>query len=269
MIIVSGLAKKLNNYVDLKMIKKAFILQKGTGHFHHEEGMIVQELEKRGIPYRSYSQKHILRRQLPLDRESLVVGGKDEIYGALKQLDIPIPKPDSYPLPLRPFLHRKVWESTLGKEERNITVLDQPPTFLKPLGREKCFTGRVFSTYADFRTLNISAKEPVYCSEVIEWLSEYRVYICDGSIRSIDHYDGDESIKVDVTEVEKAIEVLRVSDFYISGLSLDFGVLKSGETALVEMNDAFALGAYEIGAKDYTDLIITRWEELLSYEGNS
>ena len=143
------------------MITKAFILQKGTGHFHHEEGMIVQELEKRGMPYRTFSRKHILRRQLPLDRESLVVGGKDEIYGVLKQLDISIPKPDSYPLPLRPFLHRKVWSSTLGQEERNITVLDQPPTFIKPLGREKCFTGKVFSTYADFRTLNVSSWEDI------------------------------------------------------------------------------------------------------------
>lgn len=48
-----------------------------------------------------------------------------------------------------------------------------------------------------------------------------------------------------------------------AGYAIDFGVLKSGETTLVEMNDGFAVGAYAIGAKDYTNMIIARWEELL------
>jgi len=49
-----------------------------------------------------------------------------------------------------------------------------------------------------------------------------------------------------------------------SAYDIDFGVLASGETALVEANDGYALGAYQICGHDYTDLLFTRWEELLS-----
>jgi hypothetical protein len=40
--------------------------------------------------------------------------------------------------------------------------------------------------------------------------------------------------------------------------------LNSGQIALVEMNDGFAIGAYSIDSKNYTDMIWVRWEELLS-----
>ena len=50
----------------------------------------------------------------------------------------------------------------------------------------------------------------------------------------------------------------------MAGFGIDFGLLSTGETALVEMNDGFALGAYAISARDYTDLLIARWEELMA-----
>jgi hypothetical protein len=30
------------------------------------------------------------------------------------------------------------------------------------------------------------------------------------------------------------------------------------------MNDGFSIGAYNINRKDYTDMILARWEEILS-----
>ncbi|MEM8604121.1 MAG: ATP-grasp domain-containing protein, partial [Cyanobacteria bacterium P01_H01_bin.121] len=49
-----------------------------------------------------------------------------------------------------------------------------------------------------------------------------------------------------------------------AGYAIDFGVLTSGQTALVEMNDGFAVGAYGIDSRNYTDMIWARWEQLLS-----
>jgi hypothetical protein len=43
---------------------------------------------------------------------------------------------------------------------------------------------------------------------------------------------------------------------------LDVGVLDTGETALVEMNDAFSIGMYEGMEACYPDLLTTRWQEL-------
>src|SRR4051812_22367020 len=50
-------------------------------------------------------------------------------------------------------------------------------------------------------------------------------------------------------------------DTFVAG---DFGVLENGQTALVEANDGYSLGAYQITASNYTNVLLTRWAELLS-----
>jgi hypothetical protein len=48
-----------------------------------------------------------------------------------------------------------------------------------------------------------------------------------------------------------------------AGYGIDFGLLSSGETALIELNDGYSLGSYDLDSADYTDLLIARWEELV------
>ena len=43
---------------------------------------------------------------------------------------------------------------------------------------------------------------------------------------------------------------------------LDAGVLSTGETALIEVNDAFSVGIYNMPKNVYAELLITRWNEL-------
>lgn len=47
---------------------------------------------------------------------------------------------------------------------------------------------------------------------------------------------------------------------------LDVGVLETGETALVEVNDAFSVGMYEGMEACYPELLVTRWNELTTKE---
>lgn len=61
----------------------------------------------------------------------------------------------------------------------------------------------------------------------------------------------------------EAINKLNNSSDVYAGYAIDFGVLSTGETALVEMNDGFSVGAYGINQEDYTDMVMARWEELL------
>ncbi len=245
------------------MIERAFIAQRAGGKLAHEEQLVATELEARGIPMDLYTLKKIHRRQLPLSPQTLVVGDMDCLYGAFKQLQIPIPEADSYPEPIRHHLHRRVWESNLGREKARFRQGSMRPTFIKPRGRQKRFTGFVFdSDYGFQRVYGISRREAVYCSEVVEWTSEYRVYVCNGEILSIDHYEGDPEARLDREVVEEAIASLEMAGRAFAGFGIDFGVLSSGETALVEMNDGFALGAYSIDGKNYTDLLLARWIEL-------
>lgn len=49
-----------------------------------------------------------------------------------------------------------------------------------------------------------------------------------------------------------------------AAFSLDVGVLDTGETALIECNDAWALGYYKgsLAHKDYIRMLWMRWEQL-------
>jgi hypothetical protein len=48
------------------------------------------------------------------------------------------------------------------------------------------------------------------------------------------------------------------------GYSLDLGVTDDGRTLLVEVNDAWALGAYGTPSIPYTEMVVNRWKEMVS-----
>jgi ATP-grasp domain, R2K clade family 2 len=247
------------------MIVRAFIQQQDRRKLRNEEYLVVQELERRGMPIFFYTTKQILRRQLPLDRQSLVVGDLDCIRGALHQLDIPLPQLNEYPVSLEAFLHRRIWRSSLGNLENSLLSGMTRSVFAKPANRCKRFTGFVLDDEGDlYRVGNVSRREQIFCAEVVSWLSEYRIYVVKSQVISVDFYSGNPEVTIDDSVVDKAIDILGRSKESYAGYAIDFGVLSSGETALIEMNDGFALGAYQIKSQDYTNLILSRWEELLS-----
>jgi hypothetical protein len=221
-------------------------------------------LERRGIPVTFFTAKRILRRQLPLGADTFIAGDIDAMHGAMLHLKIEVPAPDDYPESLRAWLHRRVWRSTLTRVEREILDGVGEPVFAKPADRRKSFIGRVFGSIDDFREIGgVSRREDVWCSEVVSWISEYRVYVIGARIVSIDHYAGDPAVPIDVATVEAALRAYRAAGEAPAGYGIDFGVLTSERTALVEANDGYSLGAYQIGAEEYTDLLFARWAELV------
>ncbi len=246
-------------------IERAFIQTHGNNQLRHEESLVVAELNRKGIPVEFYTEKRIRRRQLALNRESLVVGDMPCISGALQQLKIPEPAPNDYPIALRAYLHRRIWRSTLGALEFGLRDGRYPAIFAKPATRCKRFTGGVFETESDlFRVYGVSRREELWCAEVVVWLSEYRVYVVNSEIRSVDCYAGNSEITCDLFVVNRAIELLARAGESSAGYAIDFGVLATGETALIEMNDGFAVGAYAIDSTNYTDMLWARWQELLT-----
>jgi hypothetical protein len=187
----------------------------------------------------------------------------DSTHGAMRQLGIPVPEAVYYPRSLHAFLHRKVWQDTLGNLRYNIDN-GAPPVFAKPANRTKIFTGQVFSDHSDFYFVGrTSGREPVWCSDVVKWQSEYRVYVKGQDILSIDHYAGDASLLLDMSAVSEAVTTYSNSGEAPAACGIDFGILESGDTALVEANDGYALGAYSIGSVAYSEMMFARWRQLL------
>ncbi|OKH36997.1 hypothetical protein NIES2101_36740 [Calothrix sp. HK-06] len=191
----------------MSVISKAFIQEQGNGRLREEEELVVDSLNQRGIPITLYTEKRLRRRQLPLDCKSLVVGDMLCISLALKQLSIPEPQPNDYPASLSEFLHRRIWRLTLGELELRLRNGRYPAIFAKPATRRKRFTGCVFESENDLsQVYGVSRQEQLLCSEVVTWVSEYRIYIVHSEIRSIDCYAGNESIQIDIKKVQTAFE---------------------------------------------------------------
>ncbi|KAF0845718.1 ATP-grasp domain-containing protein [Nocardia caishijiensis] len=243
----------------------AYLQYAGSGPMRLEEQLLTEGLGRLGIPVRHYSIKRIHRRQLPLGPDAFLAGDLPAVHAAMRQLGIPIPPPDDYPETLAAFLGRKVWTTTLGAVERMMESSSATPVFVKPAEHRKSFTGSVCYSERDFGAWGgASRRQRVWCSEVVTWLSEFRVYVIDGRVVATDHYAGDDSAELDTTVVRAAIDTYHRDATAPSAYAVDFGVLANGDTALVEVNDGYALGAYRIAADHYTELLATRWRELLA-----
>lgn len=242
------------------MIKKAYIQEYGNRKTEPEFEGVKKVLESRGIDCEFFTIKRLLRDQLQINRETFVVGDHISMSHIFKKRSTQLPS--SYPESLRKYLKRNIWETTVRKLIMNGND-DLINVFVKPKSKAKLFTGFVIQSNYDLLRLESLPKETeLFCSPVVEWLSEFRVFVNQSEIVGIKNYSGKENIQLNMDTVETAIEEFENSNERTSGYGIDFGILKNGETALVEWNDGFALGSYGLEKEIYTDLILKRWEEI-------
>lgn len=249
--------------VDGEWPERAFLQESGGGRLGLEENLVAEALATRSIPITYYTRKLIQRRQLPLSHRCFLSGDGDAVSGALRQVGVEPPPPIDYPEVLRPFLHRRIWRSTVAEVMDSVSC-GRGHLFAKPAQRAKRFTGRVFVGPEDLYFLfGTSRREAVWCSSPVKWLSEWRAYVLRGQILALGHYSGDTSASPDPDAVRMMIDQFEEGGLRPSAYALDVGVLDDGRTALVEVNDAFALGAYGIDAEPYTAMLLARWQEMM------
>ena len=236
-----------------------YLQLKDNSTFAPEEAALAEYFgEGNYVPFHA---KEILQRRIILLPGDFVAGGLQVTLPALRQLGVYNYRNDDYPEELVKYLHRNVWSGNMKYFRRRIeTDGEIAPVFIKPMRKVKRFTGRVISTADDLAPLcNIGGNVELYCSEPVRWVSEYRVPVIHGKIQGYFWYDDDKSITVDPAEVEKMVHDYVTAPW---AYCLDVGVLDTGETALVEVNDAFSIGMYAGMEKCYGDLLTTRWNEL-------
>ena len=182
-----------------------------------------------------------------------------------------MPEASDYPKCLEYLLYRKTWISTLGQLQVSLYSEDAEPVFFKPASDIKAFSGEKASPgetgMLEFFLDEFSESFPIICSTAIEMISEYRVYVVNGVVRSVCHYKGPKDVLLDLDVVQKAVKTLTESDEGkdLVGCALDFALMRNKDsdtllTGLVEVNDGFSIGAYDgISEKDYTEVLIARW----------
>jgi len=219
----------------------------------------------------------------------LIVGSFQWTKAAAATLGVAMGEPPDYPDCLSKFTRRRIWRSTLGQAAAAVEAglpaseppFDVPEFFIKPASDIKSFSGGVeprdsmLGYYLTLAEPPLPPSTPVWCAETVSFTHEYRVYVVRGEIRGVCRYIAPEGVKpfeapydpevdtlFDMGVVREAVGALAESALgtELAGCSLDFGVLASGETALIEVNEGFSLGMYDgISASDFTDLLIARW----------
>lgn len=182
----------------------------------------------------------------------------------------------SYPAALQAWLGREVRAGLRSDIER----LGRP-VFVKPQ-RTKAFTGFVLPASEARATLSahdaeqwavlqdLAPQTPLWFSEPVELLCEWRFYVCEGVLLGAARYDpdgADDAPAPDARVVQAAVDAFK--DQAPVAYALDFAVSPAPDgtlrSILVEANDAWALGLYgrALSPSQYWRMVQLRWHQLL------
>ena len=193
---------------------------------------------------------------IPIDlpRDAIPVGTVEFVRQVMSKHNIVSPSMPSYPDCLFQFLHRKVWSGQYQDCKDNTQ-------FVKPC-ETKAFTGSIIQNLEE----DVGPTCDCWFSEPVEFITEVRYYIVNGKLVGYGRYDdGDDNNPMPNTQtILAAIEIMNQNNAP-SGYSLDFGVLTTCETALIEANDGWALGYYKgtCSYVDYALLLAKRWADII------
>lgn len=226
-----------------------------------EEGFALEQAASRGVDVVQASMRGLGR--LDIAENTLCVGSVPFIRAALQRVGSGLPVHRPYPESLRAFLQREVG---FDRRLRDLLASRGSPIFVKPAEGWKRFTGIVLEHSGSARELGISVNQSVWWSEPVTWLSEWRAYCVNGELLDLQRVPNTDprGPAVDQSVVAEAAQALYQADG-AAGVVLDFGVVASGQTALIEANDGFSFGAYGgVTGDTMWKVWSARWPELVA-----
>lgn len=190
-----------------------------------------------------------------------LVGSVEATAYFFNLIGVETPKYLGYPKELENFFRREFVKTTVDK------LPNTYPYFFKPANDVKKFNGEVIDSESKINFAKtytgLSNSEEVYYCKVMNFISEYRCFVLDGELVGVKHYKGDFTKFIDMTQVHAAIAAYKNAP---SAYTLDFGVYINedvyGGTALVEVNDFWAMGSYGLDPQIYKKMLVRRFNEI-------
>ena len=136
-----------------------------------------------------------------LTSDDTVVDYITETRSLLKMMGLNVPVYD-YPIELKEFYGRKIYEGVLGEI---VNIPDNWGKFIKPKAGSKVFTGRVVNGTRDLIGIGLPFDYPIWISEVVEFIAEWRCFVLDGRVLDVRPYTGDYHAQFDPSVIDKAI----------------------------------------------------------------
>lgn len=202
---------------------------------------------------------------LPITPATLIVGFIEPFRSSVaKLLGRPL-EILNYPTKLEEFMDRKTWESTLGIVRNDPSLW---PVFIKPAEEIKSFRGKLITCMKDLiEQAGLANTTRVLCSEPIEFLSEYRVFVQSGTVVGCRHYKGDPLVFPDADTI---LDMVKKWDDAPIAYCLDVGVVADKvnancelATRLVEINAPHSAGDYGLDALIYARFLESYWCDLM------
>lgn len=228
-------------------------------------------LQTPSVPVRYCALEHLPQAE-GLRQFDLAVGSVEFMREVFTRLGVPEPENLSYPLALRSFLLRPVFEINHWSDAMDPALALGAEFFVKPKNLKR-FTGFVAgrspqamdSHDAEQFEIFRHCQEPMWVSPVVTFQCEWRFYIQQGQVIGAGRYDpegADDAPVPDRTVVQAAVDAFTGAP---CAYSLDFAVDEFGQTILVEGNDAWALGLYDkaLSARDYATFLKLRYQEIV------
>lgn len=193
------------------------------------------------------------------EKNDVIVGYAGPVETRLRDFGISIPDID-YPESISKYLGRKIWTSTINTINNNPDLWG---VFVKPI-KKKSFQGRVVNSARDLIGCgSTNGDQPVYVSEVLDFISEYRTFVRYGKIIDIRHYAGEWNVFPNAEAITNCVAEYTDSP---GTYAIDFGVTKDGGTYLIEVNVSGSIGSYGLNPIDYAKFMAARWAELTDTE---
>ncbi|MNZ77422.1 hypothetical protein D3C78_959610 [compost metagenome] len=234
---------------------KAYIQRDKNGDFYNVNAFIANEgFTSLGWETIKFYDIQEIQENNP---EDLVVGGIGNVRRRLELLGVERKQGEiDYPASLSDYLGRKVWATTIQELFEN---KQQWNVFIKPKDTTKKFAGKVVKEYKDFIGLVENEVTNIWCSEKVDFITEWRCFIRYGQILDIRYYKGAWDSKLDLSIVKNAVR-----DFVDApaAYGMDFGIDQAGNMKLVEINDGHSLGTYGTSPLNYAKFLSARWSEL-------
>ena len=154
-------------------------------------------------------------------------------------------------------LLKKIYAGVLGEI---VNIPDNWGKFIKPKAGSKIFTGRVVNGTRDLIGIGLPFDYPIWISEVVEFIAEWRCFVLDGRVLDVRPYTGDYHTQFDPSVIDEAISCWKDAPI---AYGLDIGVTSDGRTLVVEVNDGYALGNYGLSPLKSINFHKARWKEMV------
>lgn len=158
------------------------------------------------------------------------------------------------------FCGRKIWKSTL-KEIIDNYKKTKNKVFIKSVNIKEIPSQIIdFLPLITYENQELDYNIDCYVSEIVDFVSEWRVFISNYEVVGCQNYLGDFKIYPDWNIINSCMKKLK---WQPKGWTMDFGITKDNKTLLIETNDGYSIGNYGLDGRIYAKLLLNRWNELI------